>query len=281
MTNANGTGSDSRTWAVEATLPTCGAAVTSFGQLAGERDQLRSLVDQLHEGVVAIREDLTVVVGNARASTLLGREVKEGEPLVDPWPAADLHALARELFCPDAELRTIRVAPAPDHTYAVTGVPATGAGTAVLVIADVTEQERRERAEREFVANAAHELRTPVTAIASAVEVLQLGAKGDPAERDRFLELIERQTSRLGRLGQALLTLARAQTLKDTADSGKMAYDQMLAADNPEGNAMVQAVIDALLDQTKQVEQVLAALDLGSLEFEASDSLDDPEAVFQ
>ena len=184
----------------------------SFGQLAGERDQLRSLVDQLHEGVVAIREDLTVVVGNARASTLLGREVKEGEPLFDPWPAADLHALARELFCPDAELRTIRVAPAPDHTYAVTGVPATGAGTAVLVIADVTEQERRERAEREFVANAAHELRTPVTAIASAVEVLQLGAKGDPAERDRFLELIERQTSRLGRLGEALLTLARAQT---------------------------------------------------------------------
>jgi two-component system phosphate regulon sensor histidine kinase PhoR len=138
--------------------------------------------------------------------------VREGEPLCDPWPAADLHALARELFSGGSAPRTIRVAAAPEHTYAVTGVPASAAGTAVLVVADVSEQERRERAEREFVANAAHELRTPLAAIASAVEVLQQGAKEQPAERDRFLALIERQTTRLGRLGRALLTLARAQS---------------------------------------------------------------------
>ncbi len=76
-------------------------------------------------------------------------------------------------------------------------------------------------------------------------------------------------------------TLAEAKALKDVADSGEMAYDQMLASDNPEGNAMIEAVIAALLEQTKQVEQVVAALDLGSLAFEGSDSLDDPEAVFQ
>jgi putative iron-regulated protein len=76
-------------------------------------------------------------------------------------------------------------------------------------------------------------------------------------------------------------TRARAQILKDTADSGRMAYDQMLAEDNPEGNAMIQAVIDALQGQTRLIEQVVAVLDLGSLAFEGSDSLDDPEAVFQ
>ncbi|MGH6912205.1 MAG: imelysin family protein [Geminicoccales bacterium] len=76
-------------------------------------------------------------------------------------------------------------------------------------------------------------------------------------------------------------TLADARVLKDTADSGKMAYDQMLAEDNPEGNAIVQTVIDSLKAQTGVIEQVVAALDLGSLAFEGSDSLDDPEAVFQ
>jgi putative iron-regulated protein len=76
-------------------------------------------------------------------------------------------------------------------------------------------------------------------------------------------------------------TLAEAKALKDTADSGEMAYDQMLAEGNAQGNAMIEAVIDALLEQTKQIEQVVSALDLGSLEFEGSDSLDDPEAVFQ
>ncbi|HYZ26292.1 MAG TPA: imelysin family protein [Geminicoccaceae bacterium] len=76
-------------------------------------------------------------------------------------------------------------------------------------------------------------------------------------------------------------TMAAMQALKDTADRGEMAYDQMLAEDNPEGNALVQAAIDALLEQTKAIERVVAALDLGPLAFEGSDSLDNPDAVFQ
>jgi len=70
---------------------------------------------------------------------------------------------------------------------------------------------RRSRLEREFVTNAAHELRTPVTAIMSAVEVLQGGAKDVPRERDRFLAHVERQCQRLERLAYSLLVLARAQ----------------------------------------------------------------------
>ncbi|HJQ52154.1 MAG TPA: ATP-binding protein, partial [Gaiellaceae bacterium] len=81
---------------------------------------------------------------------------------------------------------------------------------ALLVVDDLTEQERRELAEREFVSNAAHELRTPLTTIIGAVEVLQAGAKEDPAERDRFLAHIERESGRLARLARAMLTLARA-----------------------------------------------------------------------
>jgi putative iron-regulated protein len=76
-------------------------------------------------------------------------------------------------------------------------------------------------------------------------------------------------------------TMAAMGALKDTADRGEMAYDQMLAEDNPEGNALVQAAIDALLDQTKTIERIVAALGLGPLAFEGSDSLDDPDAVFQ
>jgi signal transduction histidine kinase len=64
----------------------------------------------------------------------------------------------------------------------------------------------------EFVKNAAHELRTPVSAISSAIEVLQNGAKENPEARDRFLEHIELATGRLERLLDALLVLARAQS---------------------------------------------------------------------
>jgi two-component system, OmpR family, phosphate regulon sensor histidine kinase PhoR len=64
----------------------------------------------------------------------------------------------------------------------------------------------------DFVKNAAHELRTPISSISSAIEVLQSGAKDDPAERDRFLAHIEQATGRLERLLDALLVLARVQS---------------------------------------------------------------------
>ena len=76
-------------------------------------------------------------------------------------------------------------------------------------------------------------------------------------------------------------TQAAMQKIKDTADRGIMAYDQMIGEDNPEGNAMVQAGIDGLLDQTRTIEKIVAALDLGPLKLEGSDSLDNPEKVFQ
>jgi putative iron-regulated protein len=75
-------------------------------------------------------------------------------------------------------------------------------------------------------------------------------------------------------------TLDRLKAVKDAADGGKMAYDQMLAADNPEGNAMLQAVVDALVAQTRAIEQVVAALDL-KIQVEGSDSLDNPAVVAQ
>src|SRR5262249_16775493 len=73
------------------------------------------------------------------------------------------------------------------------------------------ELAQRTRVEREFVTNAAHELRTPVAAIASAVDVLESGAKDRPADRDRFLAHVAEQCRRLQRLSHALLLLARAQ----------------------------------------------------------------------
>ncbi|MAM88415.1 MAG: peptidase [unclassified Hahellaceae] len=58
-------------------------------------------------------------------------------------------------------------------------------------------------------------------------------------------------------------------------------YDQMIGAGNAEGNAVVQKAVDTLVNQTRYIEQAVAALNLGTLTFEGSDSLDQPEAVFE
>ena len=81
----------------------------------------------------------------------------------------------------------------------------------------------------------------------------------------------------LARLDETVLAMA---ALKARAESVE-AYDQMIGEGNEEGNAVVQAAIDALIAQTPSIERVVAALDLGAIEIEGSDSLDDPNAVFQ
>ncbi|MGH6760617.1 MAG: imelysin family protein [Phyllobacterium sp.] len=62
---------------------------------------------------------------------------------------------------------------------------------------------------------------------------------------------------------------------------GGEAYDQQIGEGNAEGNATVQAAIDALVDQTKSIERAVVSLKLDSIDFEGSDSLDSPDAVFQ
>ncbi len=75
-------------------------------------------------------------------------------------------------------------------------------------------------------------------------------------------------------------TMAAMDVLVKTAEGGE-AYDQMIGEGNEAGNAKVQAAIDALTAQTREIEKAVAALRLAAIEFEGSDSLDNPEAVFK
>lgn len=75
-------------------------------------------------------------------------------------------------------------------------------------------------------------------------------------------------------------TMQALTALRDKAEGG-MAYDQMLAPGNTEGAAAIQAGVDALVKQTKSIERAVAALGLNRVDFEGSDSLDNPDVVFQ
>ena len=75
-------------------------------------------------------------------------------------------------------------------------------------------------------------------------------------------------------------TMDAMQAMATRADTVE-AYDQMIGAGNEEGNAVVQAAIDGLIDQTRSIERAVTLLDLDGIAIEGSDSLDSPDAVFQ
>ena len=103
--------------------------------------------------------------------------------------------------------------------------------------------------------------------VISGPSVSDMVAAADPALNAELLANLDATVTAMA------VMRARAESIE--------AYDQMIGEGNAEGNAVVQAAIDGLITQTRTIERAIAALDLGSIELEGSDSLDNPNAVFQ
>src|SRR5699024_2659068 len=79
----------------------------------------------------------------------------------------------------------------------------------IVVLSDVTEEEKIEQERREFVSNVSHELRTPLTTLRSYLEALTDGAWENPNIAPKFLEVTQNETERMIRMVNSLLQLSR------------------------------------------------------------------------
>jgi two-component system phosphate regulon sensor histidine kinase PhoR len=85
-------------------------------------------------------------------------------------------------------------------------------GEVLVILRDVTEEKRAELARRDFVANASHELKTPIAAIQAAAETLLAGALADGYAARNFVDIVARNAERLSSLAKDLLDLSRIET---------------------------------------------------------------------
>ncbi|MBK1787575.1 histidine kinase dimerization/phospho-acceptor domain-containing protein [Prauserella cavernicola] len=164
-------------------------------------------------------QDYRIVVVNPAQALLTGLTPMVGGPARDLLPGAG----------DELAVRLTRVAESGLPEQFEVELPASGrwldvqvaaaaaeqGRTFVVAVRDVSErvraaalQSRREQAQREFVANAAHEFRTPLTTMITAIDTLEGGAVDDPVSRGRFLGHLRREADRLARLSDSLLVLA-------------------------------------------------------------------------
>ena len=107
-------------------------------------------------------------------------------------------------------------------------------------------------------------------------------ADGSVVEGPSMSQLVAARDADLDAELRGLLddTVAKMEAMASRAETVE-AYDQMIGEGNEEGNATVQAAIDALIAQTRGIERVVSLLQLDGVTVEGSDSLDSPDAVFQ
>jgi len=188
-----------------------------IADLESSRNQLRIVLNSMVEGVIAIDSDQRVLLVNEAAcrlfpiqeATAAGRPLWElvRSPQLQQWSAL---ALAQsEPVGGELELK----APIPRQlSVRVAGLPGPTATGAIVVASDVSQLRRLEQVRQEFVANASHELKTPLASIKACVETLLDGALEDVENRVRFLQTVSEQTERLDRLVRDLLALTRIES---------------------------------------------------------------------
>jgi two-component system sensor histidine kinase SenX3 len=189
----------------------------TFTLLATERDRLSAIFDGLKEAVIVVGEDGKVRFTNPAADRL----VRDGQPATALIPA-----LRRSAERGSAEIPVLSI---DGRVYGVQARRVPAEHAVLLVVRDRTDELKREEAEREFVSNAAHELRNPLAGIMSGIEVLRGGAKDDPDARDRFLGRLAVDAERMTRLTQSLLMLARVEAAGERDEA--QVVDVSLAAE--------------------------------------------------
>lgn len=184
---------------------------TAHAEAEAARENLNTILDNLGEGVLVADARGRVAFANPAARAMLGispRETPGGLP--DLWE--DFHlptAVARCARSGEAVEARVRYG----ESYLRVGLeplPGNGPGGVLAVMQDLSEGRRLEANQQRFLANAAHQLRTPTMAIMGAAELLATGEDEDPAMRRRLLDHIFTEGRRMQRLSDALLRLSRA-----------------------------------------------------------------------
>jgi two-component system phosphate regulon sensor histidine kinase PhoR len=233
------------------------------------RRELEAMIDSMQNAVVAVDSAGRIQWSNQRMQRLLpdtsfGSAVRVGHALVqtirDPSVLECVRIALEHRIVSEGRSTSL----VPGRIFEITISPMPGGG-AVAVLHDITRVEELERIQRDFVANVSHELRTPLTSISGYVEtLLDHEASLSPQARD-FLSTILKNATRMNRLTEDLLVMARVESSEQELHPAPIPADVL--------------VRDAVQAMSGLVQDTEAKLEIG--EITTAEVIADTDAILQ
>jgi len=201
----------------------------------GTGGELRSACDALWLGLIVVDERTRITYANGAAAVFLqtGREELVGSVLTaftdHPEVSASLALIAAGESCPRRTIEIERSDPAPVVLrLSIRALRREDAGSALIAIEDVTQQRVASDSRSQFVAQATHELRAPLTNIRLYVEEMQDLGQDAHADRARCLNVINQETRRLDRVVSDMLSVSEIEAGALSLHLGDVRLEQLL-----------------------------------------------------
>jgi two-component system phosphate regulon sensor histidine kinase PhoR len=244
-----------------------------FATAREARLQLEALLDSMQDAVVAVdvagriqwtNQRMQRLISGFAGGSAVSNPVRVGHALVqtirDPEVLDCVRAALDQRVVVDRRSTTL----VPGKIFEVNASPMPGGG-AVAVLHDITRIEQVERTQRDFVANVSHELRTPLTSISGYVETLLDHERSLSPTAREFLTTILKNATRMNRLTEDLLVMARVESAEEDLHPAPIAADLL--------------VRDAVKAMSGMVQDTDAVLELGELT--SREVFADQDAVMQ
>ena len=196
----------------------------TLSEINGERNKLSTILEYMADGLVAIDLDGGIIHVNPAARAILG--LAENAPIPADYDALMGHVAenislqrikgncekqgAQDVFAYGSGIFAIHYDRFKDEEGEDIGI--------IILIQDITERQKLEDMQRDFVANVSHELKTPLTTIKSYTETLIDGAVEDKDTAISFLEIVDGEADRMTRLVKDLLQLSRLDHRQERMD---------------------------------------------------------------
>jgi two-component system phosphate regulon sensor histidine kinase PhoR len=204
-----------------------------FDIIKTERDQLSTILKSMNEGVITVTSEGLITHVNAAACRMLRTSGERclGQALKDIDGSNNLDQAFVQ--CHERQASVERTIQLDGYTFArhyrlhVTLLKHSYKADAILVLQDITDVQRIDKMRADFVANASHELKTPITAIRGFAETLIEDETIEHGMRQRFIRKIHGQSIRLSDLVSDLLALSRLES-NDTAFNTQVDLQQIV-----------------------------------------------------
>lgn len=186
--------------------------------MESEQKKLSAIISSMSEGVLAVDISKNILMMNPAAERLfkIERSRAEGRTLIEAARNSEIdEMMTRALEDQGAHSMEIEWVQAGGQILKIQAVGISreeGQVAGVMVLADLTDLRRLERNRKEFLANVSHELRTPLTSLQGIIETIQDDKQMSGEQREKFLKIMEEDTSRLRRLVEDLMELSRIES---------------------------------------------------------------------